>query len=322
MMKRPSYRLIKPCLLIALSLLLITACSQSGSRSPHLPLTPASECRVIQHEFGETCVPLHPQRIVALHPAFTLDPSLALGIKPIGYTSDRVGGKEIIGSVSLDDVAGATNVGKPFEPSLEKILLLKPDLILTSHYSPHPSQYQLLSAIAPTVQVPFDSLANEALFKQTLRYVANVFGEKAKAEEILSQYQKRIEEFRQRLGNQLEQIEISVIYYNMGLVYTPMVNGDASADVLRDTGLHYKLPHPGAPMSIESLDEYNADILFIISDEQRPPSFYKQHPLFSHLKAVKNNRAYPVSPDRWDTPSILGANRVLDDLFKYLLEDG
>lgn len=323
---RSLHRLTCFLLLGLLAVTLIAACNTaSNTRVTNIHNTndqpQAGNCRIIRHEFGETCVPPKPQRIVALHPALTLDPLIALGIKPVGYTSDRVGGKKIIGSVSLDDVKGATNVGKVFEPSLEKILLLKPDLILTSHYNPHPNQYQLLSAIAPTVQVPYSPLENEALFKQTLRYVAKVVGEEAKAEKAISQYQKRIEEFRQRLGNQLSQIEVSIIYYNVGLVYTPMVNGDASADVLRDTGLRYKHPDPGAPISIENIEAYDTDILFIISDKRRPPSFYTQHPLFSHLKAIKNNRVYLVPPERWDTPGILGANQILDDLFKYLLQD-
>ncbi|QYO64664.1 ABC transporter substrate-binding protein [Leptolyngbya sp. 7M] len=116
-------------------------------------MTPA-ECRVVQHELGETCVPLNLQRIIALDPNVTLDPLIALGIKPIGYGSYNFGEKESPFGVSLDDVAGATMVGYPDQASLEKILLLKPDLILTSHYKPQPSQYELLSAIAPTVQVP------------------------------------------------------------------------------------------------------------------------------------------------------------------------
>nr|RNJ66435.1 MAG: iron-siderophore ABC transporter substrate-binding protein [Leptolyngbya sp. IPPAS B-1204] len=248
-----------------------------------------------------------------------LDPLIALGIKPIGYTSDIGRGREIIASVSIDDVKGATNVGKSDQPSLEKVLQLKPDLILATDHHP----YQLLSAIAPTVPVPpnFETPANEAFFKEALRYVARVIGKETKAEEVLNQYQHRIEELQQRLGNQLEQIEVSLIYYSNGYVYKPEKGHDAGTDVLIDTGLRYKLPPSGVPFSIETIEEYDADILFIVSFEQRSLSFFLQHPIFSHLKAVKTNRAYLVSQERWDTRGILGANQILDDLFKYLLED-
>jgi len=198
-------------------------------------------------------------------------------------------------------------------------LLLKPDLILATQ----DNQYKLLSAIAPTVPVPSPNLEkqkDEAFFKENLRYVAKIFGKEAKAEEIINQYQNRVDELKNRLGKQLQQIEVFVIYYSQGLVYTPARNYDATADVLVDLGIRYKLPPSGAPVSIESFDEYNTDILFIIDYERRPLSYYAQHPLFSHLKAVKTNRVYLVPPERWDTRGILGANQILDDLFKYLLE--
>ncbi|XPM57176.2 MAG: iron-siderophore ABC transporter substrate-binding protein [Leptolyngbya sp. IPPAS B-1204] len=321
-MSRLVSRWIKPFLLFAfLSFLLANCVSpaiEQNVTSIQQPGT-TSECRVIQHQFGETCVPLNPQRIVALDPFMNLDPLIALGIKPIGYTSDIGRGREIIASVSIDDVKGATNVGKSDQPSLEKVLQLKPDLILATDHHP----YQLLSAIAPTVPVPpnFETPANEAFFKEALRYVARVIGKETKAEEVLNQYQHRIEELQQRLGNQLEQIEVSLIYYSNGYVYKPEKGHDAGTDVLIDTGLRYKLPPSGVPFSIETIEEYDADILFIVSFEQRSLSFFLQHPIFSHLKAVKTNRAYLVSQERWDTRGILGANQILDDLFKYLLED-
>jgi iron complex transport system substrate-binding protein len=275
---------------------------------------------MIQHQFGKTCVPLNPQRIVALDPNTTLDPLIALGIKPIGFATfyDNEG-KEVLPGVSLDDVKGATNVGNAEQPSLEKVVMLKPDLILAADSQPYP----LLSAIAPTVPMPspnFEAPANEAFFKENLRYVAKVLGKEAKAEGILNQYQQRIEDLKNRLGKQLEQIEVSVIYYTLGLVYTPARNYDATADVLVDTGLRFK--RPTGHVSIETIEEYDADILFIINIERRPLSYYTQHPLFSRLKAVKTNRVYLVPPERWDTRGILGANQILDDLFKYLLKDG
>ncbi|NJM87583.1 MAG: iron-siderophore ABC transporter substrate-binding protein [Hydrococcus sp. RU_2_2] len=317
-------RRIKPFLLIAFLWLLITNCARPASEKNVTSIQQpgaTTECRIIQHEFGETCVPLKPQRIVALNPDITLDPLIALGIKPVGYTSYNLGGKEIISSVSLDDVKGAKSVGNTDQPSLEKIFMLKPDLILATKYDP----YKLLSAIAPTVVVPLPNLekpANEAFFKQNLRYVAKVLGEQTKAEQVLERYHQRIEQLQQRLGDRLEQIEVSVIYYSDGYVYTPAKNGDASADVLSDTGLRYKYPPLGASFSIESMEEYDTDILFIINLNRKPLSFFSQHPIFSRLKAIKNNRAYLVTLERWDTRGILGANQILDDLFKYLLPGG
>jgi iron complex transport system substrate-binding protein len=65
-MKSRKYR-IKLLLLIALSFLLITAgynsqlTQKTDIQKLHLE---TSDCRVIQHELGKTCVPIQPQRII------------------------------------------------------------------------------------------------------------------------------------------------------------------------------------------------------------------------------------------------------------------
>jgi iron complex transport system substrate-binding protein len=314
---------MKPFLLVAFCLLLITACDRPGLQKPHLSLNPGVECRVIQHEFGETCVPLKPQRIVTLSPLVTLDPLIALGIKPIGFTSSRITqkGKESLFSVSFDRVLGAKNVGNEYQPSLEKILMLKPDLIL---FCCDAHLHNLLSAITPTVSVPIPSNvpANQAFFKENLRYIATLLGQKTRAEELLSQYQKRIEELKKRLGSQLQQMEISVLFCDRNVIWT-IGNKRHSiiTSIFNDLGLRYKSSSQGeyARFSLESIDEYDADILFIVNVAERSSSFYLQNPMFSSLKAVKNNRAYVVSQENWYTVGILGANKILDDLEKYLL---
>lgn len=184
-MKNQLYRLTKPFLFMAFSLLLITACYQAVIQKPHISLKHPLECRVIKHELGEICVPLKLQRIIALDPENTLDPLIALGIKPIGFGSYTHKGEEFLHGVSFDEVTGAKNVGNVSQPSLEKILMLKPDLILSTNAH----QYNLLSAIAPTVPVPYPNytmLVHKAFFKENLRYVAQIVGEEAKAEEVLN----------------------------------------------------------------------------------------------------------------------------------------
>ncbi|MFQ4145909.1 iron-siderophore ABC transporter substrate-binding protein [Chlorogloeopsis sp. ULAP02] len=325
-MKKQSYRLIKPFLLMAFSLLVITACYQPVIQTSHLSLKPAVECRVIQHKFGETCVPLKPQRIIALAPRETLDPLLALGIKPIGFASYNSGGKEGLFGVSFEEVKGTKNVGDSLQPSLEKILMLKPDLILSSDFGNAHQKYKLLSAIAPTVSVPNDAdipaidWENKTYFKENLRYIAKLIGQEIKAEEVLNKYQKRTEELKKRLGNQLQQIEVSVIFYGEGYIWT-IAKSDTISHVLTDIGLRHKfVPRGEWNLSIETINKYDADVLFIVDVDKRSPSFYFQNPMFSSLKVVKNNRAYVVSQENWRGFGISGANKILDDLFKYLPE--
>ncbi|NJM74023.1 MAG: hypothetical protein HC862_30180 [Scytonema sp. RU_4_4] len=123
------------------------ACSQNTPDAMISSKSSLENCRIVKHEMGETCIPLKPQRIVTLAPEKNLDPLVALGIKPIGFTSyfmkrDKRGG---LFGASWNSISGAQYVGTPYQPSLEKILMLKPDLILSYSNSP---DYRLLSAIA------------------------------------------------------------------------------------------------------------------------------------------------------------------------------
>ncbi|NJK51478.1 hypothetical protein HC931_28370 [Candidatus Gracilibacteria bacterium] len=63
-------------------------------------------------------------------------------------------------------------------------------------------------------------------------------------------------------------------------------------------------------------------MLFIVDNAEKPFSFYLQHPLVGSLNVVKNHRAYVVDPETWSAQGITGANKILDDLFKYLPQGG
>jgi iron complex transport system substrate-binding protein len=312
-------------LLLVIAIAILTfACSHNIPNAKIASKLSPGNCRVVKHGMGETCVPLNPQRIVALAPELNLDPLIALGIKPVGFTSYNAGEQGLFGA-SPDSVAGAKNVGNVYQPSIEKILMLKPDLILDADISPN---YHLLSAIAPTVVVPIGDYdhapANRASNKEVIRYTAQLLGQETRAEEVLSQYYQRIDKLKNLLGDQLQQSEVAVIFYGDGLIYTISDRATLAPVIFNDIGLQYKFLSRGGDLepslSIEALSEYDADILFIVNNAERPASFYFQHPLFSSLKAVKNNRAYIVDQETWSAQGMLGANKLLNDLFKYLPE--
>ncbi|NJP22504.1 MAG: ABC transporter substrate-binding protein [Hydrococcus sp. CRU_1_1] len=204
--------------------------------------------------------------------------------------------------------------------------MLKPDLILS--YS-KPPEYRLLSTIAPTVPIPDprDAPTNQVYFKEMLRYTAKTLDREEKAEKVLSQYQQRVDRLKERLGDRLQHLEVAVIFYGEDIIYT--INDRAKAlppAVFDDVGLRYKSPsldgNSEPPISIETIDEYDADVLFIVDNAEKPFSFYLQHPLVGSLNVVKNHRAYVVDPETWSAQGITGANKILDDLFKYLPQGG
>lgn len=305
-----SYGVIKPLLLMALSFLLTTACNSSVIHKSDIPIAHPPGCRVVQHQLGAICIPIEPKRIIALDSTSLADPLLALGIRPIGRAIHNLEGKEDLAGLTSDEVEGITRVGDVYNPSLERILKLKPDLILGMFI--HEQIYKQLSAIAPTVLVEkqkYDPI------KKNLRYLAQVLNKEVEAERILSQYQARIAKLREKLNRQPQEIEVTVLEHHSGSFFLPG-SEDACHEILSDIGLIHNISHTDErQISIEVLDKYDADILFIMDYVGRPKSFLLENPLIASLNAVKNNRAYFVETSKWHTGGILGLNRLLDDIF-------
>ncbi|XPM61261.2 MAG: ABC transporter substrate-binding protein [Leptolyngbya sp. IPPAS B-1204] len=275
--------------------------------------------KIVSHTLGQVEIPVHPQRIVVLDGSFFLDPLLALAIKPVGAATCPY----CIKSDTLNQFdADIPLVGHWEQPSLEKILSLKPDLIVGHIWQKQ--YYALLSAIAPTVMIDTDS---EVDFKKNLKYLAAILDRSDRAEEILAEYNQRIQKFRQQLGEKLKTKTVSVLHlYGSGP--TVHVYGSDFApygQVMIDAGIPlipaYKKLKGYLEVSLEALPDWDADILFIDvlrktdSEKLKSLSFLKQ-PIWSTLKAVQNDRVYAVS---WASTVVgpITANQLIDDLYRY-----
>jgi len=167
-------------------------------------------------------------------------------------------------------------------------------------------------------------------FKDRLRYVAQVLGKSDRAEELLTQYQNRIQKLRQQLGKQLETKTISVIYLagSADIFYSYRPDFATYGQILGDVGLRLiqkNQKQPELTLSVEVLPKDDADILFVMTEHlsqffkkaNAEPLSFLQKPIWSTLKAVKNKQVYRVN---WSVGGAIGANRIIDDLFKYLVK--
>ncbi|MDZ8087602.1 MAG: iron-siderophore ABC transporter substrate-binding protein [Nostoc sp. DedQUE12b] len=316
-----------PFFLTIVVVLAIAACNHNTYIVTHkstLARTPI-ETKTISHALGKVEIPLQPQRVIVLEENIILDSVVALGIKPVGVV--YCGGCEEkfrgIPSDLLADVPVLGSIGS--QPSLEKILALKPDLILG--LTNLKNSYKLLSSIAPTVLIDFPTMYD---FKERLRYVAQVLGKSDRAEELLTQYQNRIQKLRQQLGKQLEAKTISVIYLAGSADIFYSYRGDflPYGQIISDAGLRLiqqNQKQRELTLSIEVLPEYDADFLFIMTDllkrdfKEANPEFlsFLKKPIWSKLKAVQNKQVYNVN---WNVGGTIGANKIINDLFKYLVK--
>jgi iron complex transport system substrate-binding protein len=328
MFKKP-YHVVLLSLLGTLIVFMVSACNNqtANTLTKFDSSLSTANCRVIKHAMGENCVPINPQRIVVLG---TLDYALSLGVKPIG--SDGIDNKAYL----KEKIAGIENIGAINAPNLEKILALKPDLILGRNFLD--GSYSVLSTIAPTILIPFKHSGDWKNF--FMRY-AEVLGKTAESEQVMNNYYARLEEFKQLMGNRANQLKVSIVrvYPNQVSLY---LKDSFCGTIVADAGLSrpssQNLNAKEAKtlfgneiqytISREKLQGADGDVIFLWSYGDRNASAQqaqaqkeklKADPLWSTLNAVQQNQVYEV-PEYWYGDGPIAANAVIDDLFKYLVK--
>jgi iron complex transport system substrate-binding protein len=281
---------------------------------------------------GETCVPNHPKRVIILSPYGLLSNAITLGVKPIASSVHSI--EDLNANYSTEqahlgeEIKGIQQIGLANSPNIEKISLLKPDLILA--WEPAKKIYSLLSQIAPTVVVPRDMPDwKEPKWKDQFSFVAEVLGKQAVAKEVMNQYYQRLEELKVALGNRYQNQTISVASA-VGNNNFIMIKNSFVGSILDELGLQRPpAQNVVAPndatynISEEKLEMLDGDILFFPVHDIGAREAYerlKHEPLWKKLKAVQKGQVYLVDFWAWivwEDPS--GANAVFDDLEKYLV---
>lgn len=319
-----SQRILKLIIIMAITTLIAVILGNNylGQNNSKLVSSSPTEYRLVKDAIAEVQVPINPQRLVTLH-GTALESVLALGEKPIGTTlnGDRDRQPDFL-KAKLNNVEVLGSFG---EPNLEKLLLLKPDLILDLDTA---SIYSQLSQIAPTIVTEYDS-ANS--WQPNLRIYAEALGKSELAEKIIANYYDRLEKFKTEIKKKNKAITVSVIrIYPQGITfYQP---DSFSGSILKDAGLSRPpLQRQGGGQQLisqELISEADADIIFYwaYGDDYSSKSDrianslekLKSDPLWQQLNAVKQGKVYQV-PDYWIGYGPLAANAVIDDLCKYIL---
>jgi iron complex transport system substrate-binding protein len=273
---------------------------------------------MVKHTMGETCVPIHPQRVVTLS-SCTLGNVLALGVKPIGTTNEVY-----VEGNSLSSINGKTEGIKLLglsQPNLEATLLLKPDLIIgIDWFKPI---YPLLSKIAPTVLGEIDYIS----WQKHLSFVAESLGKQEVKKALWDRYYQRIEQLKLALGTRYQGKKISFITLGSNQLYIDSKNsfsGSILSDALlqRPAAQNLDSTYGSFPISFEELEKADGDILFVTTYSSGGKKFLEekqQEPLWKSLKAVQENHVYYVDFMSWAATNMLGTDAVIDDLFKYLV---
>jgi iron complex transport system substrate-binding protein len=261
---------------------------------------------------GETKVPENPQRIVTVE-SFTTESLLAIDLFPMGTVTPRPAYLE-------KRLQQAESIGSP-RPDLERVLALQPDLILGTTY--RQDIYDQASQIAPTVLFELETSAD---WKQVFTSVGKAVNRPEAVEQVMQDYRDRLARFKEKMGNPRD-LEVSVVrvYPDRFELYLP---NTFPGTILEDAGLSRPPSQRGDEfvrrISKEQLQLADGDVIFVWTygkDSETVMEKLEADPLWSKLEAVQQGNVYQVNGSYWIGTGPIAANLVIDDLFRYLLQE-
>lgn len=297
-------------------------------------LPPASRRSVLRLSLGLLASPLwaplaahattSPSRLVTLFQGAT-DCAVALGVTPCAVV-DSWSEKPMYRYLRAA-LEGVPHVGLETQPSLEDIVMLKPDLIVASRFR-HERIAPLLEQIAPVVM-----LQEVFEFKRTLALMGAALNRQAAAEALLTQWRQHVAQLRERLQQQFAgqwppTVAVLDIREDHIRSYLP---ASFAGSVLSELGFAWsEASRAAAGVSLkltnrESLAAVNADVFFVFlrADSRSVQQNYAsliQHPLWLQLRAPQQGQVWVVDGVAWSlSGGILGANRMLADIARVAL---
>ncbi|KAB2364121.1 ABC transporter substrate-binding protein [Actinomadura montaniterrae] len=280
---------------------------------------PSGAKRSVTDATGATVsVPAAPKRVVALSEP-TMDAALALGVRPVGTTSGR--GQTGVAAYLAPRAKDVPIVANVAQPDLEKIIDLRPDLILLDETVGAKSVRDKLKDIAPTVL----TAKLNAPWRDAFLATADALGKKPQAAQWLTGFDTRVSAVKAKLGANAGAVT-SVIRWQNG---APSVVGKGKGHVgetLTALGLTRPADQRGAgvghsePVSLEKLDTIDGDWLFFgaLGDEstsRKALAEAEKTPTFTRLKAAKEKHVVTVDGSAWNSAGgPLAAGTVLTDV--------
>lgn len=265
------------------------------------------------------CVPENPQRIVSLTDGDT-DALLALGVNPVGVSNGR--GSNTPPQYLMEYLPeDYVSVGTFFEPNLEIVLGLEPDLILFSYGDfAEPALLEQLSQIAPV----FIPVSGDDSWRDLLEGVGDALNMADQADLYLSEYDERVDTLSAQIEPGAEfivarwsaegpQVMAPYIFAPAELQALGMVMPEEIPDL--ESGHAHS-----APLSLETVDILDVDWAFIgtLQSEGEAAEALQavfDNPLFQQLEVVKNKHVIIIDGSIWTSSGgPLAANRLLDDI--------
>ncbi|MEO3947819.1 ABC transporter substrate-binding protein [Gorillibacterium sp. CAU 1737] len=273
------------------------ASTEQASTAPSATTAPTTEASAATHTIKyldkEYVVPVKAERIVIAGALEAMEDSVLLDVHPVGMVS--FSGKFPALYAPIADKA--ESIGEKTEPNFEKILSLKPDVILgTSKFDE--AVIQKLEQIAVTI--PYSHVSTN--WDANLKLLGELSGKSDEATKLIDQFKADLDTGKTKVETSLKDKKVAIVrirqgeicIYGPNLFFNPILYTDlgvAAPDVIAAAKTQETL-------SVEKLAEMNPDVLYIqFSEDENANSTdavdkLKANPIFSSINAVKNNQLF------------------------------
>lgn len=276
------------------------------------------EIRYYESIRGKIELPDQPTRVVVANRDYVGD-LLALGIQPVGASSTLL----FDTSYYIELLEGVADIGADGSVSLEKILELEPELILTYQ----DDAYESFSKIAPTILIPYGTYD----YNDRLLEFGKIMGKEEEAQQRLDEFHQRIDEKKAELGSSLSPdarvaiLEITdkdlylfgktygrggeILYNQLGLSAPEKVE-----EATEENGW--------ASLSFESVPEYLEEADYILLGVREAGMSRKTDievsPLWMNLPAVQAGRVYEYDLNEFYFQDVIALEHQLELLADFL----
>jgi iron complex transport system substrate-binding protein len=278
--------------LIALFMLVLAACG-AGKQSESTHQTGTSETRTIEYLGKTYTVPQKVEKIVITGAMEAMEDAVVLDVHPVGAIS--VGGQfpEIFASVT----GKSESIGEKQQPNFEKILQLKPDVILGSTKF-QKEVVENLQKIAPTILVSHISTDWES----NVKLMGELSGKQAEAEKVLAEYDTNTQAVKASLKEKLQGKKVAAVrirgtqayVYPKDVYFNPVLYDELGLEVPEQIS---KAKTQEA-IAVEQLAEMNPDYLFVqfstreTQDAKNAFEELKKNPIIQSTNAFKHDHVY------------------------------
>ncbi|MFB9277806.1 ABC transporter substrate-binding protein [Cohnella cellulosilytica] len=312
--------------LVLLAILMITAaCGAKNANNAGSAASNGAGAEgpiLIKHNKGETTLDKPAARVVALEWIYS-EELVALGIQPVGNADNKEYKIWVTDEAALAD--SVTDVGLRWEPNLETIASLQPDLII-SNTDNNDAIYNQLNAIAPTIE--FDPYPDEGDaytgMVNDFKTIASAVGKSQEADQVLADLDAHYAEAKEKLAAAGKD--------NFNYVITQAFSSQNSATLrmFTDTSTVVQtLDRIGliSDWKSDKFEKYgftdatfealpavsDSSFIYIVQEDDNVfGDAVKDNTVWNGLNFVKENRTYGIDGDTWTFGGPLSSKVLVD----------